>query len=86
MKRFCGFITGFVFVISGILKLLDPVGTGLIMDGYLDFLHLGFLGSLSKVLGVIFAFAETVIGTGLITGIWRKPFAITAMALQGFFL
>ena len=44
MKRFCGFITGFVFVISGILKLLDPVGTGLIMDGYLDFLHLGFLG------------------------------------------
>ncbi len=85
MKRFCGFITGFVFVISGILKLLDPVGTGLIMDGYLDFLHLGFLGSLSKILGVTFAFAETVIGTGLITGIWRKPFAIAAMALQGFF-
>ena len=85
MKRFCGFITGFVFVISGILKLLDPVGTGLIMDGYLDFLHLGFLGSLSKVLGVTFAFAETVIGTALITGIWRKPSAIAAMALQGFF-
>ena len=85
MKRFCGFITGFVFVISGILKLLDPVGTGLIMDGYLDFLHLGFLGSLSKILGVTFAFAETVIGTALITGIWRKPSAIAAMALQGFF-
>lgn len=85
MKRFCGFITGFVFVISGILKLLDPVGTGLIMDGYLDFLHLGFLGSLSKILGVTFAFAETVIGTGLITGIWRKPFAIAAMGLQVFF-
>lgn len=85
MKRFCGFITGFVFVISGILKLLDPVGTGLIMDGYLDFLHLGFLGPLSRMLGVTFAFAETVIGTGLITGIWRKPFAIAAMGLQGFF-
>ena len=72
MKRFCGFITGFVFVIGGILKLLDPVGTGLIMDGYLDFLHLGFL-------------AETVVGTALITGVWRKPMAIAAMGIQGFF-
>lgn len=72
-------------MIGGILKLLDPVGTGLIMDGYLDFLHLGFLGAASKALGVTFAFAETVVGTGLITGIWRKPFAIAAMAMQGFF-
>ena len=85
LKRFCGFITGFVFVIGGILKLLDPVGTGLIMDGYLDFLHLGFLGPVSKFMGVSFAFAETVIGTGLITGVWRKPTAIAAMALQGVF-
>lgn len=85
MKRFCGFITGFVFVIGGILKLLDPVGTGLIMDGYLDFLHLGFLGFASKLLGVTFAFAETVVGTALITGVWRKPMAIAAMGIQGFF-
>ena len=43
LKRFCGFITGFVFFIAGIFKLLDPVGTGLIMSGYFDFLHLNFL-------------------------------------------
>lgn len=85
LKRFCGFVTGLVFVIGGILKLLDPVGTGLIMDGYLDFLHLGFLGFSSKILGTAFAFAETIIGTGLITGVWRKPTALAAMAMQGFF-
>ena len=85
LKRFCGFITGIVFFIGGLLKLLDPVGAGLVMKEYLDFLHIGFLGSASKGLGVIFAFAETLIGTGLITGICRKAFGIAAVSLQVFF-
>ncbi len=84
-RRFCGFLTGFVFFISGILKLLDPVGAGLVMDEYFDFLHIGFLGSASKLLGTLLALAETVIGTALITGVWRRTTAIAAMAFQGFF-
>lgn len=85
MKRFCGFITGFVFFLSGIVKLLDPVGAGLVMDGYFDFLHLGFMAPASKFFGVAFALAETIIGTGLITGVWRKAVALSAIILQGFF-
>lgn len=85
LKRFCGFITGFVFFIGGILKLMDPVGAGLVMGEYLDFLHIGFLGFASKVLGVAFALVETIIGTALITGIWRKATGIAAMAFQAFF-
>jgi len=85
LKRFCGFITGFVFFAGGILKLMDPVGAGLVMGEYLDFLHIGFLGFASKVLGVAFALAETIIGTALITGVWRKTTGITAMAFQAFF-
>lgn len=85
MKRFCGFITGFVFFLSGIVKLLDPTGAGLVMDSYFDFLHVGFMTPASKFFGVMFALAETVIGTGLITGVWRKPFALAALILQGFF-
>ena len=85
MKRFCGFITGFVFFLSGIVKLLDPAGAGLVMDGYFDFLHLGFLEPASKLFGVLFALAETIIGTGLITGVWRRTFASAALILQGFF-
>ena len=84
-KRFCGFVTGFVFFLSGIIKLLDPVGAGLVMDGYFDFLHLGFMEPTSKFFGVAFALAETIIGTGLITGVWRKVIAFSAVALQGFF-
>ena len=48
MKRFCGFVTGVVFFLGGIIKLMDPVGAGLVMKEYFDFLHLGFLGFASK--------------------------------------
>ena len=85
LKRFCGFLAGFVFFIAGVLKLLDPVGTGLIMKEYFDFLHIGFMAPAAKVLGVCMAFAETVIGTALVTGIWRKVTAVAALVFQGIF-
>ena len=85
MRRFCGFIAGFIFYISGIVKLLDPVGAGLVMDEYYNFLHLGFLDFSAKFMGTAFAFAETLIGAALITGVWRKITAIAAFAIQGFF-
>lgn len=85
LKRFCGFLTGLVFFVSGILKLLDPVGAGLVMKEYFEFLHIGFLGFAAKPLGTAFALAETIIGTGLITGVWRRTMALAAMGFQGFF-
>lgn len=85
LRRFCGFICGFVFFLSGIFKLMDPVGAGLVIDSYLNFLHLEFLGPLSKGLGITFALVETTLGTALITGVWRKITAIAILSLQGFF-
>lgn len=84
-RRLCAFITGFVFFISGILKVLDPVGAGLVMKEYFEFLHIGFLSPASKTLGTLFALLETLVGAALITGVWRKLTSITAMALQAFF-
>ena len=85
MKRFCGFAVGFVFFISGLLKLVDPVGAGLVMKEYFKFLHLGFLEGLSLPSGVAFALAETIVGAGLITGVWRKIIAAAAVGLQSMF-
>lgn len=85
MKRFCGFAVGFVFFISGLLKLVDPVGAGLVMKEYFKFLHLGFLEGLSLPAGVTFALAETIVGAGLITGVWRKIIAAAAVGLQSMF-
>ena len=85
MKRFCGFITGFVFFISGILKLMDPVGTGLIVKEYLDFIHLGSLEPAAKVFGAILALTEAILGTGLITGVWRHIITPAVIGLQSIF-
>ena len=85
LKRFCGFITGLVFFLSGLVKLMDPVGAGLVMKEYYDFLHLGFLAFASKIMGVAFALAETLVGVALITGVWRKITAQVAIIMQGFF-
>lgn len=85
MRRFCGFAAGFIFYISAILKLLDPVGAGLVMDEYFHFLHMDFMAFSSKFMGTAFALAEAVIGTALITGVWRRTTGIAAMVMQGFF-
>ena len=84
-RRLCGVVCGVVFFISGILKLMDPVGTGLIVDKYLDFLHLGFLGAAAKGLGVLLALVEAIIGTALVTGVWRRITGIAAISLQALF-
>ena len=84
-RRFCGFVTGMVFFVSGIVKLLDPVGAGLVMDEYFQFMHLCFLSFTAKLAGTAFAFAEAIIGTALITGVWRRSTGIAALAFQGFF-
>lgn len=85
LRRFCGFIAGFIFYFSGIFKLLDPVGAGLIVDEYFSFLHLDFLDFSSKFLGSAVALAESVLGVALITGVWRKSTGIAALSMQGFF-
>ena len=85
IKRLCGYIAGFVFFISGILKLMDPTGAGLVMNEYYKFLHLGFLAFSSKMAGVLFAAAEAVIGAGLITGVWRRQIGTCAVVMQAFF-
>lgn len=85
LKRFCGFIAGFVFFIAGIFKLLDPVGAGLVMKEYLDFMHLGFLAFVAKPAAVALAFLETLTGAALVTGVWRRLTAVVALVMQSVF-
>ena len=85
LKRFCGYIAGFVFFISGILKLMDPVGASLVMKEYFQFLHVGFMSFAAIPAGVTFALAEAIVGAALITGVWRKVIAQIAIILQGLF-
>jgi len=85
LRRFAASLIGLVFVISGLLKLLDPVGTGLIVSEYFKFFHMGFLGGAAKGFGVFLCLLETLTGAALITGVYRKLTAIVASAMVAFF-
>ncbi len=84
-RRFCAFLTGAVLLISGILKLMDPTGAGLIVKAYFDFLHIGFMNPLAKTVAVTLALAEGVLGSALMSGVWRRITGIAAFSLMGFF-
>ena len=87
VRRICAFVIGLVFFGAGILKLIDPVGAGLVVEEYFKFLHIGFLMPLAKAAGVGMALFETLLGAALLAGVWPKvagPFAgLTILAFTG---
>ena len=87
LRRLCAFIIGAVFFVSGILKLLDPVGAGLVAGEYFRFFGMDFLLPVSKHAGFALAMLEALLGTALMTGLWRRVIAvITLVFLCGFTL
>ena len=78
IRRFCSVLLGLVYFLAGMLKLMDPVGTGLIVQGYLDFLHIGWMAPLAKAICVALALVETLVGAALLAGVWRKQVAAVA--------
>ena len=85
IRRFCAIVIGLVFLASGLLKLLDPVGTGLIVSEYFKFFHLGFLQGTAKALGMVLSLVEAITGAALISGVFRKTTAIVTSVLVVFF-
>ena len=74
-----------VYILSGLLKLQDPVGTGLIVEAYFRFIHLNDFMGYAKVLGVLLGFVETVIGLAVFCGIWQKVVRWMLVAMQSVF-
>ena len=81
LRRFCAILIGLVFLASGLLKLLDPVGTGLIVGEYFKFFHLGFLQGASKGFGMFLSLLEAVTGAALVSGVYRRLTAAVAAIL-----
>jgi hypothetical protein len=84
-RRHTAVFLGVVFLISGLLKLCDPVGTMLIVTEYFKFLGMSALIPISKGVGIAVACLECFVAIGLITGVLRKTTAILTYSLLGFF-
>ena len=85
IRRFCAILIGLVFLASGLLKLLDPVGTGLIVSEYFKFFHLGFLQGTAKGFGMALSLLEAITGAALISGVYRRLTAAVTSVLLMFF-
>lgn len=85
VKRICAFLIGLVLFAAGILKLMDPVGAGLVVEEYFKFLHFGFLMPVAKAAGVGMALFETLLGAALLAGVWPVVVGfISLVVLAGF--
>jgi len=78
-------LIGVVLFLSGVLKLMDPVGARLVVEEYLKFLHITFLMGISGLIASGMALLEAWLGAALITGVWRKVTTVVTGALLGFF-
>lgn len=84
-RRLNSIILGTVFFLAGMLKLMDPVGAGLVVNDYFKFLHLDFFGFAAKWTAFILACIETVLGIALLAGVYRKLSAIVTTVVLGSF-
>ena len=80
--RICFSLT---FILSGILKLFDPVGTGLIVKEYITFMHLGFLMPAAVGLGILLATTEFLVGICVLSGIRIRIVAWVALVMTAVF-
>lgn len=85
IKKVAATLVGLTLFVSGSFKLMDPVGTGLIVEEYGKLFHLGFSGGLAMTMGWILSLGETLLGVGLVTGVFRKTIRIASTALIGVF-
>lgn len=85
IRRFCTILLGLVFFTAGMLKLMDPVGSGLVIREYYHFFHTEWLAGTAKSFGFIMAMIESLTGAALLAGVWRKYVAVITSVLTGFF-
>ena len=74
---------GVLFVVSGFVKALDPVGLSYKIEEYLGMFQLSGWSGLSMLLSVLLCAAELTLGLLLLLRLWRR---ITAVAVTLFIL
>lgn len=85
LMLFLRFIFGLTFIISGFFKLVDPVGTGLIIKEYLGLMHLGFLSFGAVYIGMAQSILELLIGIAIFMRMRMKIASLLGLILTGVF-
>jgi hypothetical protein len=78
-------IIGLVFIFSGLVKAIDPLGSAYKFHDYFQAFNLGFLNTLSLTLAIILCTAEFIAGFSVLTGIRQKTGIWGILILLGIF-
>ena len=84
-KKWCSIAVGLLYVVSGLLKVMDPVGTGLIVEAYFRFMHLPESVFVAKILGVVLGALETAVGFAAVFCVWPRIIRWIMLGMQSSF-
>jgi uncharacterized membrane protein YphA (DoxX/SURF4 family) len=70
----CRIIIGLVFVFSGFVKGIDPLGTTYKLTDYFNAFNMGFFEPLSLAFSILLNMSEFLLGIGLLLGVFQRFF------------
>lgn len=76
------FIFGFIFILSGGIKLIDPIGTSLVVEEYLKAAHISFLSPMSTFMGITLSLLEFCVGVATLMKIRIKEASIVGLIMM----
>jgi uncharacterized membrane protein YphA (DoxX/SURF4 family) len=85
LGNFSRIFTGLVFIFSGFVKVVDPLGSAYKFTDYFTALGLDFLAPAALALAIIMSVAELVIGIALLFNLVPKLAAWGLLLFMGFF-
>lgn len=85
IKLFSRFILGIVFLFSGFVKAIDPLGSAYKFSDYFQAFGLDFMDGLSLGLGIFLAVFELVLGLTIILGYQKRIVYFVLLLFMGFF-
>jgi len=62
IRNFARLLLGFVFIFSGLVKVVDPLGTTYKFIDYFNAMHLDFMSGIALPLAIVMCAAELVLG------------------------
>ena len=72
IRQISRIIIGLVFMFSGIVKAIDPLGSAYKFHDYFQAFNLGFLDKLTLPLAILLCATEFIAGFAVLTGLRQK--------------
>lgn len=78
-------LVGVLFIFSGMVKTIDPIGFGIKLEEYFEVFNMDFLMPYALGFSVFFVIFEVILGVLLLLGVWRKFTLLSLLGLIVFF-